>query len=161
VEPDILTSAKALGGGFPVSAMMTRTHIAESLGFGSHASTFGGNPLACAVAGAVVEMVDTPEMRAGVLHRHRRIVDGLQSINDRYGLFAEIRGQGLLLGCELAPAFKGRARDFVNSALQRGLMLLIAGPDVIRMTPSLVIPEDDIDQGLMRLQSAIEDILGG
>lgn len=159
VVPDILTTAKALGGGFPISAMLTTSRVAESLGFGTHASTFGGNPLACAVAGAVVDIVDTPEVLDGVHKRHEQFMDGLQSINESYRIFADIRGQGLLLGCELAEAFAGRARDVIEAAAKKGVLCLIAGPNVLRLTPSLIIPEADIEEGLERLNGAVAAML--
>jgi acetylornithine/N-succinyldiaminopimelate aminotransferase len=159
IVPDILTSAKALGGGFPISAMLTKAAIAESLSFGTHASTFGGNPLACAVANAVVDVVDTPKVLEGVKQRCQRLTQGLGAINAKYHVFSEIRGRGLLLGCELAGGYSGRGRDFVKCAQAEGLLLLIAGPDVLRFAPSLIIPEADIDEGLTRLQRAIAAVV--
>ncbi len=155
VIPDILTSAKALGGGFPISAMLTKSSIAESLSFGTHASTFGGNPLACAVANAVIAIVDDPLVLSGVEERHLKFRKGLDAINKKYSIFADIRGQGLLLGCELADVYKGRSRDFLKCSEAEGLLLLIAGPDVLRLAPSLIIPEDDADEGIARLEKAV------
>ena len=155
ILPDILTSAKGLGGGFPISAMLTKASIAESLSFGTHASTFGGNPLACSVANTVVDIVGNPEALLGVKKRAQQFHAGLSKINARYNVFADIRGLGLLLGCELAKAYKGRGRDLVEYAQAQGVLLLIAGPDVLRLAPSLIIPEEDIDEGLTLLENAI------
>jgi len=127
VKPDILTTAKGLGGGFPVGAMLTSEKIAASFGVGAHGSTYGGNPLACAVAKAVLEVVNAPETLRGVALRRQWLVDGLHLLNKKYGIFVEIRGEGLLIGCELAEKWKGRGKDFVKAAEQNGLMLLIAG----------------------------------
>ncbi len=155
VVPDIITSAKALGGGFPISAMLAKASIAKSLSFGTHASTFGGNLLACAVAKAVIDIVDDPSVLLGVEKRSRKFKKGLEAINRKYGVFTDIRGQGLLLGCELANGYKGRGRDFVKCAQAEGVLLLIAGSDVLRLTPSLIIPEKDIDTGMVRLERAV------
>lgn len=161
VTPDILTSAKGLGGGFPVSAMLTTTAIAASLGVGTHGTTYGGNPLACAVAAAVIDMVNTPEVAAGVRQKHRLFMTGLEKINEKHHAFSEIRGQGLLLGCELSAARRGKAGDFVSAAQEEGLLVLMAGPDVIRMAPSLVIPDELIVEGLNRFERVVAKLSGG
>lgn len=152
VTPDILTAAKALGNGFPMGAMLTTDRIAASFTVGAHGSTFGGNPLACAVADKVLEIMSRPGVLAGVGHRHALFMQALRRINDEYRLFKELRGKGLLLGAELDDAFAGRARDFVGAAARHGLMLLIAGPNVLRFAPSLIIPEADIDEGMARFE---------
>lgn len=155
VTPDILSSAKALGAGFPIGAMLTTDAIAASFTAGTHGSTYGGNPLACAVGEAVLDLVNTPEVLAGVRARGDRLRAGLQAIGDSFGVFSAIRGKGLLIGAALAPAFRARARDFVAAALAEGCMCLMAGPDVIRFAPSLIIPEADIDEGLRRFAAAV------
>jgi len=155
VEPDILTSAKALGGGFPIGAMLTRTEIAKSFTPGTHGSTYGGNPLACAVALRSLEIISRPEVLAGVKQRHQHFVEGLHAINAKYPVFKAIRGMGLLLGCELQDKFAGRSRDLILAAQAEGVMILVAGPNVIRLAPSLVIDERDIDEGLARLEAAL------
>lgn len=156
VVPDILASAKGLGGGFPIGAMLTMTDIAKSMSVGTHGSTYGGNPLACAVANAVLDVIHTPQVLEGVVHRHHMFVKGLQKINAQYGVFSEIRGLGLLLGLELAPKWQGRARDLVNAALAQRLFVLVAGTDVVRLAPSLIIPEEDIEQGLALFEQAVQ-----
>lgn len=160
VTPDILASAKALGGGFPIGAMLTTTAIAEHLKPGTHGSTYGGNPLACAVAEAVYDVVNTNEVLAGVKKREQLFKTKLQEINQKYGIFKDIRGQGLLLGAELNEKFEGKARDFLNAAADEGAMVLVAGPSVIRFTPSLIIPEQDIIEGLARFERAVAKLAG-
>ena len=155
VTPDILTTAKGLGGGFPISAMLTTSTIAASLNAGSHGTTYGGNPLGCAVAGAALELLSDPELLAGVRRKHEVFMAGLRRINRRFGIFRELRGQGLLLGCELAEPWRGHSRDFIKAALEEGLLVLVAGPDVIRLAPSLIIPDDLIEEGLQRFERAI------
>ena len=156
VTPDILTSAKALGGGFPVAAMLTTDGIAKSMSVGTHGTTWGGNPLAGAVAGKVLEIINTPHVLAGVGARHDRMVSQLNALAQRLGLFSEIRGLGLLIGGVLAPAYAGKAKALLQMAAEEGLMMLIAGADVVRFTPSLIIDERDIDEGLARFTRACE-----
>ena len=155
VTPDILTTAKALGGGFPVSAMLTTAGIAKSLVVGTHGSTFGGNPMACAVACKVLERINTPEMLQNVVMTSQRLTTGLEEINKEFNVFREIRGLGLLIGCELDQRYAGQARDVVATCTQMGLLVLNAGPDVIRIAPALNINGSDIDQGLQIMQRAI------
>lgn len=161
VVPDILTTAKALGGGFPIGAMITRTHIAEHLKVGTHGSTYGGNPLACAVAEAAFDTVNTPDVLNGVKEREQLFRDGLSAINEKYNVFSEVRGKGLLIGAVLNDKFEGRARDFLVASANNGLMNLVAGMNVIRFTPSLVIPFEDIKEGLARFEKAVSDLVNG
>ena len=159
VTPDILTSAKALGGGFPVSAMLTTEEIACAFHVGSHGSTYGGNPLACAVAGAAFDIINTPEVLNGVNAKRERFVQHLQQINAKYDVFGDVRGMGLLIGAELNAKYKGRARDFLYAAADVGVMVLNAGPDVMRFAPSLVVEEADIDEGMQRFAQAVARIV--
>lgn len=159
VVPDVLTSAKALGCGFPIGAMLTTAEIAACLGVGTHGSTFGGNPLACAVALKALDIISRPEVLAGVSIRHKRFVKHLEDINARHHIFSEIRGQGLLIGAELIADWHGRAKEIVTATLEEGAMILVAGPDVLRLAPSLIIPEDDIDLAMQALDRAITKLL--
>ncbi|UGA50708.1 MULTISPECIES: aspartate aminotransferase family protein [Dickeya] len=161
ITPDILTTAKALGGGFPISAMLTTEEIASVMAVGTHGTTYGGNPLACAVAEAALDVINTPEVLSGVVDRHARFVSALESINAQYDIFDEIRGMGLLLGAQLKPAWHGRARDFLAASADLGLMVLVAGPDVIRFVPSLVITPEEIDQGMALFGKAVAQVVKG
>lgn len=160
VTPDILASAKSLGGGFPIGAMLTTKEIAAHLKPGTHGSTYGGNPLACAVAEAVFDVVNDDAVLAGVKKREAMFKDTLNRINQQYDVFAEVRGQGMLLGAALNEKYEGRARDFMMAGLDAGVMVLVAGMNVIRFTPSLVIPEADILEGLQRFEQAVANIAG-
>ena len=160
VTPDILTSAKSLGGGFPIGAMLTTDAIAKHFAVGTHGSTYGGNPLACAVAEAVIDTVNTPAVLQGVKAKHDRIVAKLNAIAAATGVFTEVRGLGLLLGAVLSDAYKGRAKDFMTAAAKEGVMVLQAGPDVVRFAPSLVIDDADIDEGLARFERAVKSVVG-
>lgn len=159
VTPDILASAKALGGGFPIGAMLTTTELAKHLKIGTHGSTYGGNPLACAVAEAAFDTVNTPEVLAGVKEREAIFKQKLADINAKYDVFKDIRGQGLLVGAELNDKYTGRAKEFLNAALAHGVMSLVAGASVIRFTPSLVIPLADIEEGMARFEQGVADII--
>ena len=159
VTPDILSSAKSLGGGFPIGAMLTTDKIAQSFSVGTHGTTYGGNPLAASVALKVIEIINTPEVLAGVRAKSQRLRDGLNAINAKYQVFKEVRGMGLLLGCVLTDAFAGRAKDFVNAASKHQLLLLVAGVNVVRLAPSLVVEDSDIDEALQRLDAAVADIV--
>ncbi|NRO97984.1 acetylornithine/succinylornithine family transaminase [Paraburkholderia sp. NMBU_R16] len=157
VTPDILTTAKALGNGFPIGAMLTTKAIAAHFKVGVHGTTYGGNPLGAAIADKVIELVSEPALLAGVKRRGAALTARLDAIGKRFGLFKEIRGKGLLIGAELVAAFEGQAKEFVNAAARHGVMLLIAGPNVLRFAPSLIIDDADLEEGLARLEKAIEE----
>ncbi|WP_417614049.1 aspartate aminotransferase family protein [Oceanisphaera sp.] len=161
VTPDILTSAKSLGGGFPIGAMLTTTAIAASLKPGTHGSTYGGNPLACAVAEAAFDTVNTTAVLNGVKERETWYREGLTAINGKYHCFEEIRGKGLLLGCVLNEQFKDRSRDFLQAAMAEQLMVLVAGANVVRFAPSLVISKEDVIEGLARFERAVAKVVNG
>jgi len=158
VTPDILSTAKGLGGGFPVAAMLTTAAIANSLGVGTHGSTYGGNALACAVAQRVVDTVSQPDILKGVMARSEKLCKGMMDIGERYGVFSEVRGAGLLLGCVMAEEWQGRAKEFLAAGIDEGVMVLIAGPNVIRLAPSLIIPDPDIDEALTRFEAAVKKV---
>lgn len=160
VTPDILSTAKALGGGFPIGAMLCTDEVAPSLAIGTHGSTYGGNPLASSVSLAVLNELTKPGVLDNVQKKADRYKAGLNALNEKYGIFKEVRGLGLLIGAELVEEWHGKAKDFLAAALEEGLMMLVAGPNVIRFTPSLIIPDEDIDAGLAKLDTAIGKVLG-
>lgn len=157
IEPDILTTAKALGGGFPISAMLTKQAIAQVMVPGTHGTTYGGNPLACAVGNAAFDLINDPALLAGVNERHQWFADALQSLNSTFDAFAEIRGKGLLIGAELAGIFRDQSKTLLGLAAKNGLMLLNAGTNVLRFTPSLIIEKADVDEGMKRLAKTLND----
>ena len=158
VVPDVLTSAKGLGGGFPIGAMLTTAEFAASLPFGTHGSTYGGNPLGCAVGEAVIDLVSDPALLAGVKARAKLMTDGLARLARKYGMFDAPRGAGLLLGAPMTAPWKGKAKELVNAGLKQGVWTLVAGPDVLRLAPALNIPEADIAEGLNRLDAACAEL---
>ena len=161
VIPDILTTAKSLGGGFPIAAMLTQQSIAESFKVGTHGSTYGGNPLACAIADRVLSIVSDPHILEGVRRRHESFRNRLAQLTGPARVFKTIRGKGMLIGAELNDAYRDRARELMGFALDAGLMCLVAGTNVIRFTPSLIISETDIEHGFDRLNEAVQHFLGG
>ncbi|ELY5993511.1 aspartate aminotransferase family protein [Cronobacter sakazakii] len=159
VTPDVLSTAKALGGGFPIGAMLTTERCAAVMGVGTHGTTYGGNPLAGAVAGQVLDLVNTPEMLDGVKARHDAFVEQLNAMNQRLGLFKEIRGLGLLIGCVLKDEYAGKAKAISLAAAKEGAMVLIAGANVLRFVPALNISHQEIETGLARMARACENWL--
>ncbi|NHV88651.1 aspartate aminotransferase family protein [Cronobacter dublinensis] len=159
VTPDVLSTAKALGGGFPIGAMLTTERCAAVMGVGTHGTTYGGNPLAGAVAGEVLDLVNTPETLNGVKARHEAFVEQLNAINQRLGLFKEIRGLGLLIGCVLKEEYAGKAKAISLAAAKEGAMVLIAGANVLRFAPALNISHQEIETGLARVARACENWL--
>jgi len=156
VVPDVLSTAKALGGGFPIGAVLTTNKFASTLSVGTHGTTYGGNPLAAAVANAVLEQINQTAFLQGVDERHTRFITKLNEINEKFALFKDIRGLGLLIGCELIETHSGQAKVISNLAAEQGLIFLIAGPDVIRFAPALNIPIKDIETGLSRFSAALD-----
>ncbi len=161
VTPDLLTTAKALGGGFPIGALLATEHCASVMTVGTHGTTYGGNPLATAVAGKLLEIVNTPEVLNGVKQRHDWFVERINAINERFGLFSEIRGLGLLIGCVLNAEFAGKAKLISQEAAVAGVMVLIAGANVVRFAPALNVSEEEVATGLDRFALACERIKAG
>ena len=155
VVPDIVTLAKALGGGFPIGALLAGPKVAEAMQFGAHGTTFGGNPLAAAVARVVLRKLSSPEIVANVEKQSRALRDGLAAIDQELNLFAEVRGRGLMLGAVLAPQYAGRAGEILDLAAAEGLLMLQAGPDVLRFVPALNIDDAALAEGLARLARSL------
>ncbi|HYD79742.1 MAG TPA: acetylornithine/succinylornithine family transaminase [Paucimonas sp.] len=160
VTPDILTTAKALGNGYPIGAMLTTGEIAKAFAVGSHGTTYGGNPLATAVALKVFQTINTPEFLARVRQAADNLTGKLQAIAADYSqVFAEVRGRGLMIGMTLTEAYRGKAKDITKAAEAQGLMLLIAGPDVVRLLPALVVTDAQIDEAIALFRRALDAFL--
>ncbi|MDQ3510915.1 MAG: aminotransferase class III-fold pyridoxal phosphate-dependent enzyme, partial [Pseudomonadota bacterium] len=123
--------------------------------FGAHGTTFGGNPLAAAVARAALRELSSPSLLANVAHQSQAIRDGLLALGAEFDLFAEIRGRGLMIGAQLHQAHAGKAGEILDRCVEHGLLLLQAGPDVLRFVPALNITDADVDEGLVRLRKAV------
>ena len=111
--------------------------------------------MGCAVANTVLDIVSQPDVLQGVLDRRHRIERSLRDLGEKYGVFSDVRGLGLLMGCVLAESRNGKARILMNAAQDEGVFVLVAGASVLRIAPSLIISEEDIGEGLERLERAI------
>ncbi|MGL4723509.1 MAG: aspartate aminotransferase family protein [Scandinavium sp.] len=161
VTPDVLSTAKALGGGFPIGALLTRNEFASVMTVGTHGTTYGGNPLACAVANEVLASINTHDVLNGVKQRHQWFTERLTAINNKVGLFDDIRGMGLLIGCVLKAEYAGKAKQISQLAAEHGLMVLIAGANVVRFAPALIISEEEVNAGLDRFAKTCESFVAG
>ncbi|PIE57073.1 MAG: aspartate aminotransferase family protein [Desulfobulbus propionicus] len=158
VVPDIMTSAKALGNGLPIGAMLTRESIAASLGVGTHASTFGGNPVAAAAAVAVLRTMLADGFFAGVRRRGQYLADRLGELSRRFpGLTSDVRGRGLLLGMVLTPAGVEVGPALVQRMFEEGVLINFAGNRVLRFAPPLTVSEAEIEVMLERLTGVLEE----
>lgn len=155
VEPDILTSAKGLAGGIPIGAMLCKDSCAVFQP-GNHASTFGGNPFACAAALAVLQTIETENILQNVEARGEQLRVKLRAIVQKYPhLFNEVRGWGLINGLELPENIELTSIDLVKSAMEDGLLLAPAGNKVLRFVPPLIVSEAEVDEAINILESAI------
>jgi len=152
IEPDILTSAKGLGGGIPIGATLTKNKIAPSLSTGTHGSTFGGNPMACAVSNKVLEIVSDPTFLNEVQHKEKLMMDLLQEISSKTQAFSGLRSSGLWICCDIKDV---DAFELLDRCYENGLILVTAGNKALRFAPALNISEDDIRQGLKNLTKAL------
>ncbi|MDQ6993087.1 MAG: acetylornithine transaminase [Mariprofundus sp.] len=152
ITPDILTLAKGLGGGVPVGAMLAREEVAVSFGPGTHGSTFGGNPLSCSAALTVLDEIKQNQLLENVQNRSKQLRAGLTNLAKRFSVMGEVRGAGLLLGVPL----KMEAASVVAAARDAGLLILLAGPNVLRLLPPLNVSEAEIDEALQKLAIAME-----
>ena len=153
IEPDILTSAKGLGGGIPIGATLTKNDIASSMSVGSHGSTFGGNPMACAVADKVIEIVSNPNFLQEVKEKETLLVNKLEGVSKKHQAFREIRSSGLWIGCELNN--NGEVNELLDRCYESGLIAVSAGTSTLRFAPALNISEDEISEGIERLEDAL------
>jgi acetylornithine/N-succinyldiaminopimelate aminotransferase len=160
VVPDIVTLAKALGAGFPIGAMLAGPKAAQIMQFGAHGTTFGGNPLAAAVARVALGKLSSPVVLMNVQRQANDLRTALATVNDELGLFAEVRGRGLMIGAVLAEPYRGRAGEILDVTAAHGLLLLQAGPDVLRFVPPLTIDDEEMKAGIERLHAALTEFVG-
>jgi acetylornithine aminotransferase len=159
IEPDIFTSAKGLAGGIPIGAMMCKK-FCDVFQAGDHASTFGGNPFACAAALTVGETLERENILHNVQQRGEQLRTRLRAIAFKYpNLFAEVRGWGLINGLELKPDIELTSVDVVKAAMAQGLLLVPAGPKVIRFVPPLIVSAEEVDRAAQALEQAIGTLI--
>ncbi|HEY9704427.1 MAG TPA: aminotransferase class III-fold pyridoxal phosphate-dependent enzyme, partial [Allocoleopsis sp.] len=159
IEPDIFTSAKGLGGGIPIGATLCKK-FCDVFQPGDHASTFGGNPFACSVALTVCQTLEKDKILDNVQHRGEQLRKGLQAIALKYPqLITEVRGWGLINGMELNADIELTSIQVVNSAIKSGLLLVPAGPKVLRFVPPLIVTSSEIDKALKILDQVLSSML--
>jgi acetylornithine/N-succinyldiaminopimelate aminotransferase len=153
IEPDVLSAAKGIAGGFPMGAILARESVAKHLTPGSHGTTFGGNPLACAAANAVLDVILAPGFLDDVAERGAYLRSRLEGlVREAPDVFAGVRGTGLMLGllCALPNT------EVQKACVAEGILTVAAGENVLRLVPPLVVTEADIDEGVVRLRGAAD-----
>jgi len=146
IEPDVFTSAKGLAGGIPIGALVCK-EFCNVFGPGNHASTFGGNPFACAAGLAVAHTIEKEGLLQNVQARGEQLRKQLRAIANQFpNLFTEVRGWGLINGIELSPTTEITSIDLVKAAMERGLLLVPAGPKVVRFVPPLIVSAAEVDE---------------
>lgn len=152
-HPDVLTTAKALGNGFPIGATITNEYVASKIVTGDHGTTFGGNPLACRLAHYILTRLSDPELQAGVLEKEKIFRHHFSKLQERFPqLISEVRGRGLILGLQLTQD----PNPVITAARERGLLVITCGTNTLRFVPPLIISEKEIEQGMGILGEAME-----
>ena len=152
-HPDILTTAKALGNGFPIGATMVTEKVAECVVTGDHGTTFGGNPLACRLAHYIFSRLSETELQQGVLQKEKVLRKGLDRLRERFPeVIKEVRGRGLILGLQLTQD----PTPIVTAARERGLLIITCGTNTLRFVPPLIISDQEIEEGVQKLEQAME-----
>ena len=151
IKPDIVTSAKGLGGGIPIGATLTTKVIGECMQPGTHGSTFGGNPMSCAVANEVVSIVSEKDFLNDVLEKEQLFLDLLSEFKTK-GIFSEVRSAGLWIGCDLIDK---TANEVLDQAYDAGLVMVSAGSSCLRLAPALNITSEEIEQGINLLKEVL------
>jgi len=153
IEPDVITLAKALGGGVSIGAMIAKDDVARLMAPGTHASTFGGNPLACAAAIAVIEAIEEGDLLAATVEKGDILRRKLEQLREKYPMIGEIRQLGLMIGVELSVA----GAELVTAALEKGLRINCTQNTILRMTPPMTVTEDQIDKAIAILEDVFEE----
>ena len=151
IQPDIVTSAKGLGGGIPIGATLTTRIIGESMQPGTHGSTFGGNPIACAVVYEVLNIVSDEEFLNEVSEKEKLFLNLLSELKN-HGVFSDIRSAGLWIGCDLVEK---SANEVLDKAYEQGLILVSAGSNCLRLAPALNISNSEIEKGVEILKQVL------
>ena len=151
IQPDIVTSAKGLGGGIPIGATLTTKVIGESMQPGTHGSTFGGNPIACAVAHEVLNIVSDKKFLSDVSEKEKLFLNLLSELETQ-GIFSDIRSAGLWIGCDLVDK---SANEVLDQAYEQGLILVSAGSNCLRLAPALNISNSEIEKGVEILKQVL------
>lgn len=157
VTPDIMAIAKPLGGGLPIGATLVNQRVAQTISYGDHGTTFGGNPFICSVANVVLDKITQPAMLDHVRSVGAELGAGLRDLGERFSHIVDVRGRGMMWGV----AFDGIASAaVVDAALEHDLLVISAGPDVVRLVPPLILSSDEAHEVVKRLGAAIEQCIG-
>ncbi|RWA05982.1 hypothetical protein EKO27_g9121 [Xylaria grammica] len=152
-HPDVITSAKALGNGFPIGAVITNSHVSDKIKVGDHGTTYGGNPMACRIAHHVVERLANPTLQKEVLAKGAALQEGFERLRQEFpDLIGEVRGRGLILGVQLTQD----PSPIIKAARERGLLVITCGTNTLRFVPPLTVSDDEIQIGLRILSDAIK-----
>ena len=163
VTPDILTTAKALASGLPIGAAVAKQELMDWEG-GSHANTFGGNPVACAAALQVIGIIKDEKLMENATHQGTYLMKRLKEMQQQYPIMGDVRGKGLMVGVEFVkdPETKEPAaqevEDITNKCFKRGLAIITAGKSSMRFAPPLIITRDIIDEGLELFEGAVKEV---
>ena len=154
-HPDILTTAKALGNGYPIGATLVTDEVSSKIVTGDHGTTFGGNPLACRLAHYIVNRLSDPELQKGVVQKEARFRKHFARLHERFpDIVREVRGKGLILGLQLSSD----PTPVITAARERGLLVITCGTNTLRFVPPLVISDVEIDQGMNILEDAMNAV---
>ena len=161
IEPDLVTMAKALAGGLPMGAVLAGARAAGALTVGTHGTTFGGNPVSAAAARVAVGLARSEDLLANVVRQGDAFRLFLNRINAELGLFRDVRGRGLMIGAELAEAHEGKAGALVDACQEEGVIVLVAGPSVLRLLPPLNIGDEDVSAATAGMERAFRAFAAG
>jgi acetylornithine/N-succinyldiaminopimelate aminotransferase len=155
IEPDIFTLAKALGGGVPIGAICAKEHVAQAFEPGDHGSTFGGNPLACAVGLSVMDTILEENLVENACAMGKYLMDSLSSLVQKYFIISEVRGKGLMIGVQLKS---DKAVEVKNKCFKRGYLVGNIGENILRLLPPLIVSKEDIDGMVKTLDEVLEEL---
>ncbi|SCV00678.1 LAMI_0G06612g1_1 [Lachancea mirantina] len=156
-HPDIFTTAKALGNGFPIAGTLVNEKINNALQVGDHGTTYGGNPLGCAISNYVLDVIGEDKFLAEVTRKGELLSHRLKKLQQKFpAQITDVRGQGLIVGAEFTEAPK----DVINEARNLGLLIITAGKSTVRFVPALTIPDEDLNSGLDIFEKAVEKVYG-
>jgi acetylornithine aminotransferase/acetylornithine/N-succinyldiaminopimelate aminotransferase len=156
VKPDLFTCAKALAGGIPMGALISNAELADVFTLSSHASTFGGNPVAAAAALAVIDVIESGKLLENALKVGGLLKEALQGFVDQYDKLLEVRGMGMMIGLVV----DGDPKEVVEALKGQGLLALVAGTNVVRFLPPLMLAEDDLEDAVDMISDALDCLYG-
>lgn len=158
VEPDVITSAKALGGGIPIGAMLCKEKC-NVFNPGDHASTYGGNPLACAAGIAVTNAIDNDQLLDNTIARGNQLRSRAMQLKSKYpAIVSDVRGWGLISGVEIAESCPIMAADITKVLMEDGVLVVPAGPKVVRFVPPLIVSEEEVDAAMDKLECSLQKL---